>query len=163
VTVAPETSPINPSPWYAFDLATDAPDTVEVTLRFTEAAHRYHPKRLDEGGTWKRLAEGDVRLEAGGSRAILTLVIPDGRTRFAAPEVFGPEDRNEWVRGFAGRASLETFIIGRSVEGRELLGIRRRRREARYRRFSMTTIAIVSSCGSRLQLPVHSPTSALPR
>ena len=124
VSVAPEVSPINPSPWYAFDLETDRPGPVEITLHYKGALHRYHPKRLDAGGEWRRLEDGETRLEGEGSTAVLTLSLPAGRTRIAAQEVFGPEDRNRWVNDFAGRASVSTFVIGRSVEGREITGVR---------------------------------------
>lgn len=124
VTIRPETTPINPSPWYAFDLETDGPGEVKVTLRYEETRHRYHPKRQDKDGTWRRLFDGNVHLEDDGSTAVLKLTVQAGSTRIAGQEVFGPQERNEWVRDLGRRASAETFILGQSVEGRDLVGIR---------------------------------------
>jgi hypothetical protein len=43
VTIVPENTPINPSPWYAFKLWAEEEREVEVVLHYADAKHRYHP------------------------------------------------------------------------------------------------------------------------
>lgn len=124
VTISPETRPINPSPWYAFDIAADDTAEVEAVLRYDASRHRYQPKRSDNGGAWVRLPESDVQPARDGVQVKLNLSVPTGRTRVAAQEVFDVDERKAWVEGFASRASSDAASIGKSIDGRDLLAIR---------------------------------------
>ena len=56
VLITPENSPINMSPWYAFQLWSDLSQDIYVKISYPEdAAHRYHPKVSTDGKNWLAL------------------------------------------------------------------------------------------------------------
>lgn len=123
--VTPESAPINPSPWYAFDLEARRPSEITVELAYGEYWHRYRPK-LDRGdGIWVELPESSVNIGADGRVATFNVSIAPGSSRIAAQEVFGIEERAEWRAGFAARAGLSRQTIGQSIEGRTIEALSR--------------------------------------
>ena len=120
LTVTPESTPINPSPWYAFDLEAAYPVEVSVELVYAPHAHRY-PPRIDRGdGVWDLLPGADVSIEAEGRAATLVVNLASGSSRIAAQEVVGLEQRAYWRDRFAASAWLAQHTIGQSVEGRPI-------------------------------------------
>lgn len=124
VTIAPEARPINPSPWYAFEIVSDHARTVRVTLEYAEHRHRYRPKREDEAGQWTPLPASAVSLSEAGRTADITFDVGSGRTRLAAQEWLDPAERQAWIEAFAARAGLTRAVIGRTVQGRPLIALR---------------------------------------
>lgn len=125
LAVTPEDSPINPSPWYAFDLQAREAAEVTIDLVYGDYAHRYRPK-LDHGeGGWQALPDTSVSLAQEGGVATLNLRIEPGATRLAAQEVYGVEDRARWRADFALRTGLDRHTIGSSIEGREIEALSR--------------------------------------
>lgn len=126
LTVTPESTPINPSPWYAFDM--EAAETVEVSVELDYAlhAHRY-PPRIDRGdGVWELLPAESVSVGEEGRTARLGVTIAPGTSRIAAQEVFGLRQRAQWRAGFAASAGLDRHTIGHSVDGRPIEALSRR-------------------------------------
>lgn len=122
VTIAPEATPINPSPWYAFDIVSEGSAGVEVVLQYTGARHRYRPKRQTETG-WVALPEAAVTLAEDGRLATISLGADPGRTRIAGQEWLPPAERQAWVEDFAGRTGLERRDIGTTVQGRPVTAL----------------------------------------
>ncbi|MEQ8404493.1 MAG: M14 family zinc carboxypeptidase [Oceanicaulis sp.] len=129
--IEPEAQPINPSPWYAFDL-TRAPgsdaERAEIVLEYAASRHRYGPKVQTEGG-WRALpADALTVLDDDRRRAALTVdLAPPGVTRrIAAQPLFPVAERQAWRRGYAERTRFELTEIGRSVQGRPIEAIWRR-------------------------------------
>ncbi|WP_271078771.1 M14 family zinc carboxypeptidase [Aurantiacibacter sp. MUD61] len=120
ITIAPETTPINRSPWYAFDITAEQPATVEVELRYTYGEHRYVPK-IEVRDTSRAEMEPSVSTEDLGERAILTLTLPAGRFRVSAQPVIPSPDRVAWARGFAEASDFSFHIAGASREGRNIV------------------------------------------
>ncbi len=116
VTIAPEATPINPSPWYAFDIIAAREDEVSVALNYTGAKHRYQPKRETMSG-WQALPETAISLAQGAQRADIRLQVGEGRTRVAGQEVLPPAEREAWVEGFAERAGLGHTDIAITADG----------------------------------------------
>lgn len=125
LAVTPEDTPINPSPWYAFDLQSRRASEVTVELVYGYHAHRYQPK-LDRGaGDWQALPGTSVTLAQEGRAATVELRIGPGTTRVAAQEVYGVDDRARWRADFALRTGLNRQTIGSSVEGRAIEALSR--------------------------------------
>jgi len=122
VTIAPEATPINPSPWYAFEIRAYHDADVSVALNYTESRHRYRPKREITGG-WRALPEGAVSAEEDGRRAVISLNVPDGRTKIAGQEWLPPAERQAWVERFAAQAGLASRNIGQTVDGRPVTAL----------------------------------------
>ncbi|MBI1235354.1 MAG: hypothetical protein GC188_01560 [Alphaproteobacteria bacterium] len=126
LTVAPESMPINPSPWYAFDLETANPVEVRVELAYALHAHRY-PPRIDRGeDVWELLPAESVSVGEEGRTATLDVTIAPGTSRIAAQEVFGLRQRAQWRAGFAASAGLDRRTIGHSVDGQPIEALSRR-------------------------------------
>lgn len=131
LTITPETTPINPSPWYAFDISADADapmQTARVTLRYDHSRHRYIPKHLTAQG-WTPLPESAVVLSPDARTATLTLALPaNGQAqsvRVAAQEVLSLENRQTWRRDLADRSGFNLSTIGQSVQGRPIEALTR--------------------------------------
>lgn len=53
ITILPENTPINPSPWYAFKIWSEAPETVTIKLVYPDKIkNRYDPKISIDGENW---------------------------------------------------------------------------------------------------------------
>ena len=50
VLIEPENSPINNSPWFAFDIWADESRTIYLTLKYKSGKHRYNPKVSGKAG-----------------------------------------------------------------------------------------------------------------
>lgn len=124
ITVKPETQPINNSPWYAFDIVSDRPAKVRVSIDYEGGRHRYWPKILD-GDAWRSLPEEAVSVAGDRSRAILTFKVNEGRTRLAAQPLEASAERIQWAEEIADRLGLQLREIGTSAEGRSIPGLER--------------------------------------
>ena len=126
LTVQPEPSlygRINPSPWYAFEVAGAADQTVDIVLDYGSYEHRYSPWIRMDGGLWQEVAEDKLELSEKGHKARLTLDISSDDYVIAGLPVVTSEMMNDWTRGIAETHGLETRIYGQSMEGRELTAL----------------------------------------
>lgn len=120
LAIEPEARPINPSPWYAFDVLSEAPQALEITLDYGDFRHRYVPKLgSGDGSGWTRL-DAPVVTRHGGTQASFTLVVPAGVRRVAAQPIVTPGDTRAWVEDVARRTPLEAGVLGSSAEGRTI-------------------------------------------
>jgi hypothetical protein len=108
--ITPETQPINPSPWYAFEIR-GAPPGATVRLSYEGGAHRYHPWVRDRRGTWQRLPDDAVSPTPGGAE----IRLPPARgpillagQPFPTPDaILAPFER----RARAGTLTAETITL----------------------------------------------------
>lgn len=119
IRVVPESWPINRSPWFAFDIASDAPADVTVRITYTHARHRYMPKAFRADGMQMDLPI-ETQLIDDGRIAVLRMTVPQGSTRIAAQQVISPDEHLSWSLGFAERGNFEIAPAGHSEEGRLL-------------------------------------------
>ena len=123
LTVRPEAEPINPSPWYSFEIVTEVMARAAVTLEYGDYRHRYQPKQRLTDSQWQALAPDAVAISEDGGRADLSFSVPPGRTVIAAQEVLSREERAAWTEAFAERAGYGLSEIGRSANGHPILAI----------------------------------------
>lgn len=116
--IAPETSPVNPSPWYAFEVR-GAGRGASLTLAYDTASHRYHPwVREGRAGSWRRLPDDAVTVRDGAAEIRLP---PSRAPLLVAAQPF-PDPAGilrPWER-LAARGVLSAQTAGRSLEGRAL-------------------------------------------
>ncbi|MFN3288217.1 MAG: M14 family zinc carboxypeptidase, partial [Sphingomonadaceae bacterium] len=114
--IAPETAPINPSPWYAFQVR-GAGQGASLTLAYDTASHRYHPwVREGRAGPWRRLADDAVTVRDG----VAEIRLPPSRAPLLVAAQPFPDPAGilrPWER-MAARGVLRAETAGRSVEGR---------------------------------------------
>ncbi|MEN0653778.1 MULTISPECIES: M14 family metallopeptidase [Hyphobacterium] len=125
LTVVPESTPINPSPWFAFDIETAREAEVSIALDYGEYRHRYRPKVEESDGNWIAFPDSAVSLDDDGHAATLRVTLSPGRYRVAAQEVIGIGERAAWREDFAARNELEIETIGHSLDGRAIEALTR--------------------------------------
>jgi hypothetical protein len=105
VLITPENSPINMSPWYAFQLWSEHPQDIYVKLSYApDASHRYHPKVSVDGVNWLALDSSSFQV---GSKLIedeqvvkdLTMKLTVGPDTLwvAAQEMVTTEHVDQWM------------------------------------------------------------------
>lgn len=120
LAIEPEGTPINPSPWYAFDVVSDEAQLLAFTLDYGDFAHRYPPKvKTGQGSGWAPLGT-PLSTSDRRTRAHFAFDAPAGVSRIAAQEVVTLVDESAWVRNLARTTSLEEGELGLSAEGRPI-------------------------------------------
>jgi hypothetical protein len=119
--IRPEDTPINPSPWYAFDVEAKRRGELELTLSYVHGRHRYIPKTRRGDGPWQ--AVDDV-VESEDRTTASFRLMTDGPVRVAAQPLLTAVDDEALLALIEERTGAETEIIGQSEQGRDLRGIR---------------------------------------
>lgn len=110
--------PINPSPWYAFRYIARGGQGISVRLDYLDAKHRYPPKLL-RGASVTPLP---ATVAKDGRSAQMTLPAGDGIV--AAQEPFGQTRYDSLFRLLEGQPKTERIALGRSLDGRAIIGLR---------------------------------------
>lgn len=117
--LTPENTPINDSPWYAFDIKGSKNKAVKLTLTYKDGTHRYPPKILGEDGEWSVL-NTTVEVSKDETRAVFSVIPNSNSVRVAAQAVFSPKDHKVWMDKMAALDFVELNQIGTSVENRPI-------------------------------------------
>jgi len=122
VTISPENSPINRSPWYAFKISSSKKQTIEVRFLLTYPGVTSRPKISIDGKEWKAL-EKDKWTAANPEKktpaSALIEVGPEALWIFAHPPI-SLNDLDSWSNNLAKSPSTKITSIGKSLEGRPI-------------------------------------------
>jgi hypothetical protein len=126
VLIAPENSPINMSPWYAFKLWSEQPRDIYVKLSYPkDVFHRYHPKVSPDGKKWLALDSANMHATMTSYKNIqvpksLTMKLSVGPDTMwiSAQELITSNHVDQWMRGLESSPYVERDTIGLSHEGR---------------------------------------------
>jgi murein tripeptide amidase MpaA len=132
VLITPENSPINMSPWYAFQLWSNDPQDIYVKLSYPEdAAHRYHPKISTDGKNWLALDSARFQVstmvmeeEQVEKDITMRLSLAPDTMWVAAQEIITFEHVEQWMFGLESRSYVTRDTIGLSHEGRPVTLLR---------------------------------------
>ncbi|RMF04712.1 MAG: hypothetical protein D6773_06100, partial [Alphaproteobacteria bacterium] len=97
IAIEPENSPVNPSPWYAFRVTPKKPGTIKIVMRYSQAAHRYRPKRSEDAENWRLVDPGRVRVRNKGKRVALRLEMGTAPFFVAGQELLLTADYRAWI------------------------------------------------------------------
>ena len=126
VAIEPEDEPpINCSPWYAFRVASEPAQDVQLDLTYGTCGHRYWPKFSHDGVTWEYFHSSDVEISsfAGLDRARVRFRT-DGKPLFiAGQEIVAPVTYASWLSRLEAHPDVSRFELGRSAQGRAIEGI----------------------------------------
>ena len=126
VTILPEATPINPSPWYAFRLETAQPQKMTVVLEYPEYKHRYPPK-ISPDGSFRSIDEGAVKISRDEKQARFKVMVDETPVYVTAQELFTDQDHRKWIHKIAtAHPFAAVSLLGKSVEGREFYKIETR-------------------------------------
>ena len=120
LTIAPETAPINPSPWYGFAVSSATPQQLELDFHYTESKARYLPWLSRDGGrSWHHPAPSALGETADGE---FRLHIETGpvQVRILAQRPVRMEDVEYWEARLKQRITIDDVVIGASVLGQPL-------------------------------------------
>ncbi|MDM3869979.1 M14-type cytosolic carboxypeptidase [Porticoccus sp. W117] len=90
LTIEPENIPVNSSSYFAFQVWSDKPKTVELNIKYTAHKHRYIPKISRDGKNWQPV-DGVVASE-GDTLITLNVQAEQQKTWLAAQEVTSSSD-----------------------------------------------------------------------
>jgi len=131
VSIEPENSPINMSPWYAFQVWGKRAAEISVTLVYPDfARHRYSPLTSSDGRRWRaldpqRITEiepgvGKFGPESRPKSVSLKLKIGKKPLWISAQELNTSKHVFAWMQERAKRHRLRIEDIGKSTEGRPI-------------------------------------------
>lgn len=128
--ITPENTPINPSPWYAFQLWAEEEKEISLKLTYLEGvSHRYYPKLSRNGVDWESLdslhySEGERGI-AGDEMELpkditMNLSIGPDTLWVSAQELVTSVQVKSWINKLASLPYVAHQEIGKSREGRSM-------------------------------------------
>ncbi len=113
---------INPSPWFAFRVTSEAARAATITLDYTDYNHRYAPYVSTDGRSWSKLTDSQVTLNEKKTRATLKVDLTAGSTWIAGQPMSPSNDNLDWTRNALSGLGFNEQKYGESLEGRPLIG-----------------------------------------
>jgi hypothetical protein len=130
IWVTAENTPINVSPWYAFQVWSKEPREITVQLNYQDSRSRYYPKISTDGKNFAPLdstrfkainpGEGEFGIQAAPESAEITLNINESPTWVSAQELYTSAVVQEWVDSLSQKPFVENYPIGLSKERRTM-------------------------------------------
>jgi hypothetical protein len=119
VFIEPENTPINPSPWYSFQLWSTSPRKVYINIKYSEGKHRYLPKLSSDGKNWENINASNIK--PVGNNVQLELNLSKDTLWVAGQELFSTEHLNSWLTDIQDKSSeVEVKSYGKSTLDRDL-------------------------------------------
>ncbi|MFQ3220972.1 MAG: hypothetical protein ACJAUL_001750 [Paraglaciecola sp.] len=118
ITLTPENTPINSSPWYAFKVEADKPTNIKIIMTIQGDKHRYLPKVSKDSKHWKLQ---EYKLD--GERLIMHINVSKGATFIAGQEIINNQYYVDWAKKLQKSSPVSHDIFGESTQGRPLYKI----------------------------------------
>jgi predicted deacylase len=120
LSVRPENTPINESPWYSFRVSPKRAVETEIFVHFTDGYARYWPKISSDSINWAPLPEDAVRIDEDGMSMGITLQLTQTPVWVSAQELVLPSYYDQWIRQLSAHPEITTHTLGHSVQGRPI-------------------------------------------
>ena len=121
ITIKPENSPINDSPWYAFKIWADSTKKIFIKLQYIDGHHRYIPKLSYNGIDWTAIDTNLIEVAEDRTYAIFPLTISDTPTWVAAQKIISVEDVHNWIDELKDNEFTSGFSsIGKSALAKDI-------------------------------------------
>lgn len=122
IQIKPENSPINPSPWYAFQVWTDERDArnVHIVLDYGSDKHRYWPKWKTDTSEWAPLQ--DLSLNEANSQAHFTVRAGKDKVLVSGQPLFNKDSIDNWLHSLGRKPDVNLEKIGKSTLGETIWG-----------------------------------------
>ena len=118
ITLVPENTPINSSPWYAFKVQAKESTNITVTMKVRGDKHRYPPKISLDGKKWQ-LQEYKLK----GDRLVMKLTASTKPIIIAAQEVIDNQYYIDWAQKLTDGDQVTSSVLGKSTQGRPIYKI----------------------------------------
>jgi len=126
ITLVPENTPINSSPWYAFKIQADQTTDITITMKVRGDEHRYPPKISVNGGAWQ-LQKHKIK----GKRLIMNIVASPEPIIISAQEVINNQYYVDWAEKLMKNQQITHSLLGNSTQGRPIYKIEHRNENAK--------------------------------
>lgn len=126
ITLVPENTPINSSPWYAFKIQAEQPTNITISMKVRGDEHRYPPKISHDGKSWKLQ---DYRLK--GDRLVMKVTASSTPVIIAAQEIINNQYYVDWAKKLTESEQVTHSILGNSTQGRPIYKIEHRNEKAK--------------------------------
>ena len=130
IWVTAENTPINVSPWYAFQVWSKEPRDITVQLSYQDSRSRYYPKISTDGRNFVPLdstqfkainpGEGEFGIQAAPESAEITISINEKPTWVSAQELYTSSVVQKWVDSLSQKPFVQHYPIGLSKEKRTM-------------------------------------------
>jgi hypothetical protein len=125
ITILPENEPINPSPWYAFKLWSESPQSFWIKFTYSENGfHRYYPKISQNGIQFSNVDSTYFVLpiveQGRPNEAFLKVESFSDTLWIAAQDLVGIQHVTDWKAELLKLDFVEKIKIGESNQGRPL-------------------------------------------
>lgn len=122
ITIAPENTPINPSPWYAFKIEADTATDITVNIKISgNRDNRYLPKFSQDMKTWSVYPH-----KYRNKQLILNIKASTKPVYIAGQEVIDNQYYVDWAKKLQKTAHITHQQLGTSQQGRPIYKIESR-------------------------------------
>ena len=104
LAIAPEITPINPSPWYGFMVSAETALPLVLEFHYRHGKARYRPKLSRDGQQWTEAGDAQYSEDGQGGAILEVTAGPQPLHVFAQPPI-GPADFKAWSGRLVDRAS----------------------------------------------------------
>ncbi|NQZ75505.1 MAG: hypothetical protein HRT61_05245 [Ekhidna sp.] len=129
--IAAENYPINPSPWYAFQVWSKEPKKITIQLTYQDSRSRYYPKISTDGMEFLPMDSSRVTstavedssgwgLDSVPLTTTISLDIDESPVWISAQELWNSARVQSWIDLLASEPDANQYPVGKSVEGRAI-------------------------------------------
>lgn len=120
VVSSPENTPINPSPWYAFRVASAVEREITVRIVITASKARPRPYISTDGRTFVRVASKDYEGGEGAKECVVRLRVGPDPVIVASNHMIGIAEIEAWTDATASKLGATPYEAGRSEADRAI-------------------------------------------
>lgn len=125
ITLVPENTPINSSPWYAFKIQAEQTTDITITMKVRGDKHRYPPKISTDDKSWQLQP-----YKLKGERLIMKVKASPKEVTIAAQEIINNQYYVDWATKLTANNAFTHTILGASTQGRPIYKIESRHEDA---------------------------------
>jgi len=129
--ITSENTPVNPSPWYAFNVRSSKKRTIYLILTYQDGAkHRYYPKLSRDGDFWTSIdslklteyEKGTAHFGMGSLPVKVMMELEVGKEPLwiASQELENSAKVSAWAAGLSEEKHVQVATLGKSREGRTM-------------------------------------------
>lgn len=119
ITIKPENTPINPSPWYAFKVVADTPTGITVNIKISgKRDNRYLPKFSQDMKTWSVYPH-----QYSNKELILKIKASTQPLYIAGQEIINNQYYIDWAKKLQKSTQISHEQLGISQQGRSIYKI----------------------------------------
>jgi len=118
ITLIPENTPINSSPWYAFKVQAKQPTDITISLKVRGDEHRYPPKISLDGKSWQL-----QKYRLNGNKLVMKLKASTQPSIIAAQEIINNQYYVDWADKLEKKTNITRSVLGLSTQGRPIYKI----------------------------------------